>query len=492
MKTKIVLWGTNAQDERVLVAMELRTQDNKVNVYVFPESIATEEFSQTMMNDWRNDTPMEWPEGYVQMERELSITDSILPEEIKVDRGDLIQRAQTEWHFVVLSSKLYDAYKSELEEIKEKVSALESFSEERWENIREFWNKVQNQVKEKNLFKDHANSLRDATNEVFSQLKSLRSKMDDVFRRKSKENLENFISALQEIEQKVTEGLRLQPLFEDLKGLQKKFRDIEFIREHRTKAWEKLDATFKTLKERRFGGAESNPEDNSALERLSRRFEGLLSAIKKMEQSIQRDRDDLTFQGKKIERSEGQLEAQIRQAKILMIEERIRSKEEKLSEMARTKSELERRLESAKQKEAKRLEREKLEEAKEKAKEKIAQEIKAAEEARLDQTEKLEKAAETIVKEPAPDNKPEEKITAALGATIGESVEDLVDTLKAVASVVSDKVEDALEDLKEKLFDTAEEEKEEAPSENPVEPEADEPEAEKTPEPSKDLSEEEE
>ncbi|MCB0606080.1 MAG: hypothetical protein KDD12_00090 [Lewinella sp.] len=485
MKTKIVLWGSNAQDERVLVALELRTQDNKVNVYVFPESIATEEFSQTMMNDWRNDTPMEWPEGYTQLERELSITESILPDDLKVDRGDLIQRAQTEWHFVVLSSKLYDAYKSELEEIKEKVSGLESFSEDRWNEIREFWNKVQDQVKEKNLFRDHANALRDATNEIFGQLKSLRSKMDEGFRKKSKENLESFLNTLQEIEQKVSDGLRLQPLFEDLKNLQRKFRDIDFIREHRTKAWEKLDATFKSVKERRFGGNDSGSgDDKSALERLNRRYEGLLSAIKKMEQSIQRDRDDLTFQGKKIERSEGQLEAQIRQAKILMIEERIRSKEEKLNEMERTKTDLERRLESAKQKEAKRQEREKLEEAKEKAKEKIAQEIKAAEEARSDQSEKLEKAAEALSGDgETEEKKPKEKgesTLSAIGTAIGESMEDLVDTLKAVASVVSDKIEDKVEDISEKLFPPdeqpqapAEEEKVESVIETPSEPPAD-------------------
>lgn len=293
------------------------------------------------------------------------------------------------------------------------------------------------------------------------------------------------MNTLQEIEQKVSDGLRLQPLFEDLKNLQRKFRDIDFIREHRTKAWEKLDATFKSVKERRFGGNDSGSgDDKSALERLNRRYEGLLSAIKKMEQSIQRDRDDLTFQGKKIERSEGQLEAQIRQAKILMIEERIRSKEEKLNEMERTKTDLERRLESAKQKEAKRQEREKLEEAKEKAKEKIAQEIKAAEEARSDQSEKLEKAAEALSGDgETEEKKPKEKgesTLSAIGTAIGESMEDLVDTLKAVASVVSDKIEDKVEDISEKLFPPdeqpqapAEEEKVESVIEASSEPPAD-------------------
>lgn len=443
MKTKLVLWGTDAKDERILIAMELRPKDNKVDIYTFPEKIANEEFGQKMLQDWRNDVEVEFPEGYSKRETELTVSESLLPEDIKVERSDIINRAQTEWHFIVLSSKLNQVYENELGELKEKVDQLSDYSSDVWEELKTFWEKVQEQVHERNLFRDHANNLRDNTNLLFSRLKELRATLDAEFQNLSKTHHDTFIGAIADIEGKVTDGSsKLATLFEELKNIQRRFRDSKLTREHRSQVWERLDGAFKVVKEKRFGANANN--ESSAMERLQRRYDGLINAINKMDKSIERDKSDLSFQNQKIATTDGQLEAQIRQAKIKMIEERIRSKEEKLGEMNVTKSELDQRMTAQRDKDAKKVERQKVEDAKVEAKERIAKQIKEAETARVVDTDKLEKAADSLTEKEAKKveaTKVEAKVVEA-AQTNGEKIaetngeeKDATMIPKAIASV---------------------------------------------------------
>ena len=121
MKNKLVIWGSNAENEKFLIALELQAGSSRVLLHMFPEAVADEAFVQKMMHEWRDGKgEVAFPEGCVTTERELSVTDSLLPDDIKVDRPDLVQRAQTEWHFAVLSDKLHAAYQQELAEFKEK------------------------------------------------------------------------------------------------------------------------------------------------------------------------------------------------------------------------------------------------------------------------------------------------------------------------------------------------------------------------------------
>jgi hypothetical protein len=466
MKSKIVLWGANAQDEKILIAVALRADDNKVDIWTFPESVATEDFYQQMMKEWRDGAGMTFPDPHTHIERELAVAESLLPDDIKVERTDVVQRAQAEWHFIVLSAKLHKAYEDQLGELKDRVEKLEKFDDGVWDSLKEFWDKLQNQVKERNLFREHADLLRDNANSLFGKMKELRSKMDLEFERISRDTHDGFIHAFEEIEKKMSEGARLPALFEELKRLQKKYTESSMTRDHRAKVWDKLNDTFKAVKERRFGG---KPEEgggsaggDSAYIRTKRRFEGLVEAINRMEESIRRDKKDLEFQNHKIATTDGQLEAQIRQAKIVMIDERIRSKEEKLVEMKNTMEDLEQRLASMKERETRHA-------AKAAAKEKFAEKVKADAEAREEAIAKLDK-------EESGDKKPE-SLLGAISATLGESLEDMMDTAKAVASVVSEKIEDAIENLKEDLT-----------TEKPAEPEAPAAEKASAPEPAEEPS----
>lgn len=349
MKTKLVLWGTSNQNDRVLLALHLRANDNKVTIHVIPDKQVTEDLQTKLFGDWRGgQTEISLPDGTTTIERDMSVAENILPDHLQVERPDVINRAQSEWHFVVLSSKLNEQYRSELAEIEDKIAQLSEYSGEVWENLKNFWSKVQDQVRERNLFREHADVLRDTTNELFDRLKSMRSTAPNEFEEISKNLFQKFNSAIDVIERKIEEGFqRLPDLFEELKRTQGEFRDARMMRDHSGEIWQRIDNAFKTIKEKRFGDNAIN--DRSALERIQRRYEGLMEAIDKMEHSISRDREELEFQQKKAAQSEGQLEAQIRKAKINMITERVRSKEDKLAEMNVTKNELETKIQMLKE-----------------------------------------------------------------------------------------------------------------------------------------------
>lgn len=442
MKTRIVFWGTNAANEKVLVALQLDPEQNKVHEWIFPGATVTEDLANAMMKDWRNDKDVPFPDTVIHSEKALTASESLLSEGLKPDKDDIITRAQTEWHFIVLSHKLKQGFENEYQDLKERTEKLSKYDNELWDELKNFWDKVQNQVRERNLFKEHAQILRDGTNGLFEQLKKLRKAVDEEFDKASKDYVSNFQTRLNDIAQKLTKGMSMQPIFEELKQLQQKLQQAEMNRTDRGQVWDQIDNLFKQIKEKRSGGKD-NKDANQGSDRLTRRYDGLIDALGKMQSSIKRDYSDLEFEKRKIANSEGQLEAQIRQAKIKMIEERIRSKEEKLKDMNSTKADLEKRSEAEKQKDIRRQEKEKLEQAKHAVEDRIKDEMRKAAEARKDDS-RIEKAAEAIAggKGAHHDN-----IIDAIGTTLGETIEDVVDTVRAVSEVVGEKLKDFAENL---------------------------------------------
>lgn len=447
MKTKLILWGKTENDLKVLVAIELLENENKVKSYIFNEDVATEDFYNLMLNEWRFDREIEFPTGYQTYETSLTAAEDILPEGILVEKPELITRAKSEWHFVVLSKKLYDLYKDELENMKENIAELTEFSNDKWEELKLFWEKVQGHVKERNLFRNHVESLKRRTDELFNDLKNLKNKADVEIREKSEGLFKEFNDILDVVDNKLEKGLGLQPLFKEMKQIQADFKDAELSKDHRRKLWNRIDKTFKLIKEKRFGTIK---RDKTPMARTEKRLEGLLGAIAKMQESIDRDKDELKGHQQKIDESSGQLEAELRKARLIMIQERIDSKELKLKDMHETKAMLDSRMESEQRREEERL---KYERAKKDAEETMKEKVKESSDLLKENESEILKATEKI-KEGAPQT-PKSNIEDIIDKA-EDIIEDVVDRASDFAEDILDKVKDTIEDVKKK-FDKEEE-----------------------------------
>ncbi len=457
MRTKLILWGKTEKEEKVLVAIELLENENKVNTHLINEEDASEEFYNLLLSEWRFDKEVKFPEDMKTISKPLSASEDFLPEGLTVEKPDLVSRAKTEWHFIVLSKKLYDLYDEELKDLKEKVTQLNKFSSEYWEKLKGFWSKVQNNLRDKSLFKNHADDLKKRTDDLFHTLKQYRKEEESKLRESSQKHYAEFGEKLDKIEEKIEKGLGLQPIFEELKSLQNKFFKTKLAGEHRRKLLNRIDKAFKQVKTKRFGDSAG---ERSPLSRLQRRYDGLLGAIEKMEKSIQRDKKDMDWQNNLSRESGGQLEVQLREARVMMIKERISSKTERLDDMLKTKAMLEKRMETEKKKEE---QRKLLEQAKKEAKEKIKEQVQESNKILEENKEELEKAAEKMKKsksdkkDESAEKKPEgiiEKVSdkiEEIADKVEDKVEGIVEKAKDVAEIVVENAKETVEEIKEKL-----------------------------------------
>eukprot|EP00095_Tigriopus_kingsejongensis_P007455 snap_masked-scaffold293_size218662-processed-gene-1.0 protein:Tk07455 transcript:snap_masked-scaffold293_size218662-processed-gene-1.0-mRNA-1 annotation:"tryptophanyl-trna synthetase" len=119
-------------------------------------------------------------------------------------------------------------YKSEVEDLADTIESLSNYDNKIWTDLKNYWGKVQEQVYEKNLFREHAASLKNKTNELFDKLKVMKKAVDKEFDDVSTKHRETVMTQLADIETRIEKGMGLKPLFEELKDLQAKIRNMDF------------------------------------------------------------------------------------------------------------------------------------------------------------------------------------------------------------------------------------------------------------------------
>jgi len=336
MINRHVFTGRNAADAPILVGMELQLKQKQVELLVFVREGLPEEFTKAFSEVWEKGEALEFP---VEPERLIRSAEEehLLPMELKADRPEIISRLQNEWTLKLLSYKLYESIGEEINGLQKSVQELGNYSQDLWDKAKKTWDQVGNHAQDFNLSRNHATELRDRINKLFEQLKKLREGGKADFEQASSTLREQYEKTLETFQGRLRENPRVNELFDQLKALQKEIKEARLTHRDRRTLWKTLDDSFEFLK---------NQKENLWQSHLGNRIHGLEDAMRKIQSSIDRDRANIDFEARKLASGRvSQLEQQLRATRMKVMEDRIKSKEEKLTDMQKT-------LQSLKKKEA--------------------------------------------------------------------------------------------------------------------------------------------
>lgn len=327
MKNRKVFLGRDEQDQEILIAMELQLDSKQIVINTFPRTSIGDDFIEAMTSKWEEGETVEFPSEPTVISRSAD-EEHLLPESIKTDSLEMIRRLKNEWTLRLLSVRLFENINDSITTMEAKIGEAEGYTQEFWDQAKSLWGRVGEYSKENDLSRKHTGELRDRLNGIFDQLKEKRNNSQEEFDKTSQKVREGFENKLNEIRESIQNEPKLNELFDGLKKLQKEIKDAKLSHRDRRGLWKVLDKTFSKVKAEK---------QNLWASHLGNRLKGLEHAIGKMESSIKRDEDSLAFQRRKLDdRGVSQIESQLRATKAKVIEDRIKSKQNKLSEMQQT------------------------------------------------------------------------------------------------------------------------------------------------------------
>lgn len=83
MEEQIGTLGLKCPEREGLITMELRPDENKVDIQLLPDSVVTEDLSEQIFKQWRIGGNVDFPAETIHIDRELTVADSLLPDDIR-------------------------------------------------------------------------------------------------------------------------------------------------------------------------------------------------------------------------------------------------------------------------------------------------------------------------------------------------------------------------------------------------------------------------
>jgi chromosome segregation ATPase len=327
-KNRFAAGGLNQKDEAIFVALELNVNSMNIEVKHFTTSGMKDEEIDLILKKFVSGEDVEFPVNTI-IENRSFTEESLLPDNIKIEgKSGAIRQLQNEWSYLLLNAKLFEQFNAQLEDIKIKAAELKHFSSDIFEEAKEFWEKVLDYKKEREISQEKLAYFKEEINGVFDHLKKLKESLLREKDASSEKIRQEFSELLKSIDTRLeVQGVNFKSILEELKAMQSKLRTEDIKRDIKSILFDDIQSRYDRIKLRRdkvMGGVNNS------------RIDGLNLALARMQKTLDMDKKDLDYNTKKLDYVNNKLELQLREAKIKVLKDRIASKEEKLADIQKT------------------------------------------------------------------------------------------------------------------------------------------------------------
>lgn len=345
MNTRLVLWGEISTDRKALIAIHLDEETAKIHLYAFPKEEVTKELQDALFVDWKNGGDFTFPENTIHWEVDAN-SDTILPENVKVDRVDVVLQSQHKWGKKLMSSKINQLLTSEVKLLEEKAAILTEYDQSLWEKAKAQWEKISSYQKKNEISWEQTTVLKDKINAIFDALKAAKRINNENEEHANAALLKNYHKRIEELQAKLIYNDQWKHISEELKKLQTELKDAPIRWNHKRTVYNQINAIFDDL--RKYRMTEIIGKTQSRITQLTKILEGL-------KDSIARDNETYNQQVEKMQHyTRGKLTIDELKNRFGNILERTKEKEAKAEGIKQTIAQLKAEIEKEKKQHAER------------------------------------------------------------------------------------------------------------------------------------------
>jgi hypothetical protein len=436
MNTRLVLWGEIGTDRTALIAINLEEETAKIHIYAFPKEEVTKEIQDKLFVEWKNGGEYDFPETALHWEVDAN-NDTILPENVKVDRPEIVLQSQHKWSKKLMSSKINQLLEDETKLLEEKASLVSEYDQALWDKAKTQWEKIASYQKKNEITWEQTSALKEKINSVFDALKAVKRINSENDEQANAALVKNITKRIEDLQSKLIYADQWKFIFDELKKIQHELKDAAIKWNHKRNLYNQVNSIYDDLK--KYRATEIITKTQTRISQLKQIFDGL-------KDSIERDNDNFKMQVEKMQHyTRGKIGEDEIKSRFNYIIERIDEKKKKADGIKQTIEQLKNDVAKEKQQQQER-EQEKIKRDEElAAKQEEAKQKAAAKKESAAQ----EKTAETTVTTGTAEETPENKIEDITVNAIEQENETSENEVVAVEEIAPETVTEEITETKE-------------------------------------------